>query len=82
MLRASDDLLCLISHLNIDDVRLAASLMNHADPTVVTPVRHSLVNGRVEEDRDFLPRLVCSQDSAQPYLSSLTRPLTKKGPCP
>jgi len=64
MFWSSDDLLCLISHLDMDDVGFAALLMNHADPTMVASVRHPLVNGRVEQDSDFLARFVCSQYSA------------------
>jgi hypothetical protein len=45
----------------MNHVGFAAFLMNHANPAVVTPVRHSFVNGRVDQDCDLLSGLVCSE---------------------
>ena len=64
----------------MNNVGLTPFFMNDADPTVVTSVRHSLVNGGFDQDGDFLSGFVCSKYSAQANLSSLTRPLAKKGP--
>jgi hypothetical protein len=80
MFWAGDDLFRLTSYLDMNYVGFAASLMNHAHPAMVASVRHSLMNGRFDQDSDFLPWLIGSQYPAQPYLSSLPRPLAEKGP--
>jgi hypothetical protein len=61
MFWAGDNLFRLVTHLDMDDVGFTAFLMNHANPAMVTSVRHSLVNGWFDQDSDFLPGLVCSQ---------------------
>ena len=61
MFWASDNLLRLISHLDMNDVGFAAFLMYDANPAMVASVRHALVNGGFNQDRDFLPGFICSQ---------------------
>lgn len=82
MFWASDNLFHQFSYLDIHDVRFTAFLVNDANPTVVPSVRHSLMDGGLDQDSDLLPGFIDSQDSAQTYLASLTRPLAKKGPRP
>jgi hypothetical protein len=64
MFGASDNLFRLFSYLDVHDVRFAAFLVNDPNPTMVTSVGHSFVNGGFNQDSDFLPGLVDPQDSA------------------
>ena len=59
-----NDLFRLVSHLDGYHVGFAASLTNDAHSTMVASVGHSLVNGRFDQDRYFLPWFVYPQDSA------------------
>jgi len=64
MFGSRDNLFRLFSHLDVHDVRFAAFLVNDANPTMVTSVRHPFVNGGFNQDSDLLPGLVDPQDSA------------------
>jgi hypothetical protein len=58
--RASDNLFRLFSHLDVHDVGFAPSLMNDADPSVVSPVWHALMDGGFDQDGDLLSWLIDS----------------------
>jgi len=64
------------------DVGFASFLVNNAHSAVVTSVGHSLVNRRFNQNGYLLSGFIDPQDSTQPNLASLTRPLAKKGPSP
>jgi hypothetical protein len=61
---ASNNLFRLFSHLDVYDVGFAALLVDDADSTMVTSMRHSLVNRRFDQDSYLLAGFIDSQDSA------------------
>jgi hypothetical protein len=80
--RSGDDLFRLAAHFDMNDIGLAAFLMNHSNPSMVPPMRHTLVNRRLDYDRNFLSGAVGSEDSAQTDFSPLTRSLPEEAPRP
>jgi hypothetical protein len=60
----SDDLFLLVPHVDVNHVGFTALFMNYTNPAVVTPVRHAFVNGRFDEDSDFLSGFIRSEDPA------------------
>ena len=80
MFRSGDNLFRMATHLDMNDIGFAALLMNYSNPPVVSSVRHTLVNGRFNYDRNFLSGKVGSEDSAQANFSPLARFLPEEGP--
>lgn len=80
MFRAGDNLFRVAAHLDMNDIGLAAFLMNHSNPSMVPPMRHTLVNGRLNYDRNLLSGEVSSEDSAQTNFSPIARSLPEEAP--
>jgi predicted branched-subunit amino acid permease len=64
MFWASDDLLRLLSHLDINYVGFATFLVNDTHPPMVTSVRHSFMDGGFDQDSYLLAGLIDPQNSA------------------
>ena len=77
MFGSSDDLPLLSSRCDVDDVGFTAFFMDHSNPTVISSVRHTLVNGRLNYDRNLLSRFIRSQNPAESNLASLARMLAE-----
>ena len=80
MFGSGDDLSLLSSRCNMDDIGFTAFFMDHSNPAVVSSVRHTLVHGRFNYDRNLLARFIRPQNSAEPNLASLARMLAKQFP--
>ena len=80
MFGSSDDLPLLSSRCDVDDVGFTTFFMDNSNPTVISPVRHTFVYGRLNYDRNLLSRFIRPQNPAESNLASLARMLAKQFP--
>lgn len=82
MLRSCDYVSWEFSCGYFDDIGSSALLCYHAYTSMISPVGHSLLHGRIDRDRNHLTRNVWDEKSSQRILSLVSGLSAKKGPVP